>query len=158
MLLKHSLRVLLSGHRVSSGSLLNSPLRLSHQGSRQIPGHLDVVSTNELLHEGMGPSRPTHKAIITTPHWAGESMTCRRATKTPKGRHSEIQLVVHLRTSTQGSNVLLSHSLELILTLTFSELVLNLTLLKLVLNLTLSKLVQNLSTWSMSFGWLRELL
>jgi hypothetical protein len=42
---------------------------------------------------------------------AGGSMTCRQPTKTLRGWHTEIQLMVHSRTSTQGINVLLSHSL-----------------------------------------------
>jgi hypothetical protein len=39
-------------------------------------------------------------------------MTCRGATKTPRGRHTEIETLVHSRTSTQGSNALLSLTLS----------------------------------------------
>jgi hypothetical protein len=111
MSLKHSLRVLLLGHQVSSGTLLDLPQRLSHQGPRQVSSHLDAISTNELLHEGRGSPCLLHKAVVAAPHQVGGPMTCRRATKTLRGRHTEIQLVVHVRTSTQGINALLSHSL-----------------------------------------------
>jgi hypothetical protein len=46
-----------------------------HQGSRQVLGHLDAVSTKELLHERRGSPRPPHKAVVTAPHQAGGSMT-----------------------------------------------------------------------------------
>jgi hypothetical protein len=39
-------------------------------------------------------------------------MTCQRATKTRRGWHPEIQLVVHSRPSTEGSNAFLSLTLS----------------------------------------------
>jgi hypothetical protein len=87
------------------------PPRLSRQDSHQVSGHLDAISTNELLHEGRGSPYPPHKTLVAAPQQAGASMTCQRGTKTLRGQHTKIQLVVHSRTNTQDSNALLSHSL-----------------------------------------------
>jgi hypothetical protein len=90
---------------------LDSPPRLSHQNSRQVPGHLDAISTKEFLHERRGCPCFPHKAVVAAPHQVGGSITCQWATKTPRGWHTKIQLVVHSRISTQSNDALLSHSL-----------------------------------------------
>jgi hypothetical protein len=84
---------------------------LATKALAKFPVTLMPLSTKELLHEGWGSPRPPHKVVDAAPHQAGGSKTCRRATKTPRGRHAEIQLVVHTRTSIQGRNTLLSYSL-----------------------------------------------
>jgi hypothetical protein len=48
--------------------LFDSPPMLSHQSSRQVRGHLDAVSTKELLHEERRSPPPPHKAVVTAPH------------------------------------------------------------------------------------------
>jgi hypothetical protein len=42
----------------------------------------------------MGSPCSLHKAVVAAPRQVGGSITCRRATKTLRGRHSKIQLVV----------------------------------------------------------------
>jgi hypothetical protein len=69
-----------------------------------MPSLLRSFSTKE------GVSTSPHKAVVATSHQAGGSMTRRRATKTLRGRHNEIQALVHSKTSTQGNYTLHSHS------------------------------------------------
>jgi hypothetical protein len=71
-----------------------------------MPSPLRNFSTKE---EGLHVPRTKPSSLLhTKPEgWrlAGEPP------KTTRGQHTKIQLVVHSRTSTQGSNALLSHSL-----------------------------------------------
>jgi hypothetical protein len=86
---------------------------LATKALAKFPVTLMPLSTKELLHEGWGSPRPPHKAVVAAPHQAGGSMTCWRATKTPRGRHTEIQLVVHSRNSTRSQHLAFTLSLEL---------------------------------------------
>jgi hypothetical protein len=84
---------------------------------------LDVIFTTEFLHQGGGLLVPIH-LVVTAPHHAGRSKTCRRATKAPKFRHTLLTRLVHSKNRIQGSNTLLSHSLGLSLALITLKLVL----------------------------------
>jgi hypothetical protein len=79
-----------------------------------------------------GSPHTPHKAFIAAPHQAGGSITCWRATKTPKDRHTEIQawgsLKNHHKVTPPCSHTLSRASLALHLT----------------------KLVLNLRIWSMN--------
>jgi hypothetical protein len=44
-------------------------------------GHLDVVSTKELLHQGRGSPHPLRTSVLAAPNQVGGSKTCRRVTK-----------------------------------------------------------------------------
>jgi hypothetical protein len=87
------------------------------------------ISTKELLHEGRGSPHPPHKAVVAAPHQAEGSMTCQRATKTPRGGIPRYNLwfTGSLKNQhTRQQRLALSLSLELILALTLLKLVLNL--------------------------------
>ena len=70
------------------------------------------LSTKELLHKGLGSPRPPHNLVDAAPHQTGGSKTCRQATKTPRRLTHKDTSVVHSKTSSQGSNTLLTHSLR----------------------------------------------
>jgi hypothetical protein len=93
--------------------------------------HLDAVFTTELS-TMEGSSRLPHKAVVTAPHQAGGSKTCQRATKTPRGRHTEVQAWGSLKNH-HNITTPCSHTLS-----------------RASLTLNLTKLVLNLRIWSMS--------
>jgi hypothetical protein len=70
------------------------------------PGLLDTIFTAEFP-TNEGSPHPLYKVVDAALHQAGESKTCRRVTKTPRGRHTKIIAVVHSRTIHKAA----SHSL-----------------------------------------------
>src|SRR6185503_15586068 len=75
-LLKHSLRVSLPGNQVTFVNTITVTL---------IP-----IFTNGDCPRRRG-LRPPHNVIDAAPHQAEGSLTCRRATNAPRGRHTGIQ-------------------------------------------------------------------
>src|SRR6185312_5583231 len=69
-------------------------------------------STKELVHEGRGSPRPPYKFVVAAPYQVGGSMTCRRATNAPRGRHIEIFLLVHSKTSHKAQHIACSLTQE----------------------------------------------
>ena len=82
------------------------------RGHRVTTVTLILISTKELLHKRWGSPRHPHKVVDATPHQAGGSKTCRRATKTPRMAGTPRYNFGSLQNHTQGSNTLLSHSLK----------------------------------------------
>ena len=67
-------------------------------------------SLREIAHKGRG-LRPPHNVVDAAPHQAGGSLTCRRATKTPRRPAHRDTTLVHFRTTAQGSKpYLITHS------------------------------------------------
>ena len=107
MLLKHSLRVLLLGHQVSSVNTITITLA---------PG-----STKELLHKGWGSPRPPHKSCrrrSTPSRRVDDVPVSHQYSKVPAHRNL---LLVHSRTRAQRHKALLVHSLRAHLALTLSN-------------------------------------
>jgi hypothetical protein len=64
------------------------------------PSHLNAIFTMELLTKEGSPRR-LHKAVVAIPHQAGGLITCLRVTKTPRGRHTKIIVMVHIKPNTR---------------------------------------------------------
>jgi hypothetical protein len=126
MLLKHSINGIASGPPSLFRGHLDLPQRLA-----KFPVTLVPFSTWELLYKGWRPPRPPHKAVVTAPHQSGGLMTCRRATKAPRGRHTEVQAWAALKRSTQGTQSC------------------SYTLTRVNLALTLSRMCYGLKMWSL---------
>ena len=104
-LLKHSRRVSLPGNQVSSVNTIMVTL-------------IPIFTKGDCLRRrGLNPP---HNVVDAAPHQAGGSLTCRRATKTPRRPAHRDTLLVHSRTTAQGSKpYLITHSRDnLALTLT----------------------------------------
>ena len=105
MLLKHSRRVSLPGNQVSSVNTI-------------------TVTLIPIFTKGDCPQRrglgPPHNVVDAAPHQVGGSLTCRRATKAPRRPAHRDTILVHSRTTEQGSKpCLITHSrANLALTLT----------------------------------------
>jgi hypothetical protein len=114
---------------------LISPLRVLpsrwgsyHKGNSHQPpctGLVDIVFTTEPPTKEGSP-HPPNTVIVATPNQARGSLTYRRATKTPRGRHTKTIAVVHSKTK---------HKAATYCSLTFSWPNLTLTLTKHVLKL-----------------------
>jgi hypothetical protein len=131
MLLKHSQRVLLLGHQVSSGLPLTCHKSLTTKARAKSSNHLDAAFTTKLSKKEGSP-HPPHKAVVVVPYQAEGSMTCRWATKIPRGRYTEIQSWGSLKNQHKVT-IPCSHTLS-----------------RASLALHLIKLMLNLRIWSMS--------
>jgi len=96
-LLKHSIKSIASRQL---SSLFRDSSWVANETYQVTAVTLIPLFTKELAHEGWGlqSPRPPHKVVDAAPHQAGGSLTCRRATNAPRGRHTEIQNLVHSRT------------------------------------------------------------
>ena len=84
------------------------------------------LSTKELAHTERGSPRSLYKVVVTAPHQAGGSMTCRRATKCSKGPAHRNTYWFTLEPATRHNTLHFTLSKELILALTLTKLVLSL--------------------------------
>ena len=100
ILLKHSQRVLLLGHQVSSVNTITVTLA---------PG-----STKEFLHEGWGSTHPPHKDVDAAPHQAGGSLTLPASHQDSKDdRHTKHKLEQHSSTAHKTHNLALTLKIKL---------------------------------------------
>ena len=107
MLLKHLTTIMLPDHQVSSGNLLDLPLK--HMPSSRVT--LILLSSTELFHEGWDIHVPRTQSS-TPVHTKPWSKTCQQVSKTPRGRLTEIQ-VWFKNQATRQQHVALSLSQEL---------------------------------------------
>ena len=113
-LLKHSQRVLLLGNQVSSKDTKSTITLISG-------------STKELLHQGRGSPRPPAQSLSTPFHTKPEGRwRCRRVTRLQGWPAHRVQVMVHSRTTAQGTQSCLLTHLGTILALSLTKDVLNL--------------------------------
>ena len=111
-LLLHIVEAFYQEYRFSAIKSLPRLCLPCHQSLQVTTVTLAPGSTKEHLNGGWASPRPPHKDVDAAPHQYGGSLTLPVSHQDSKGKSHIVQVLVHSRTTTQGSNTLLSHSLK----------------------------------------------
>ena len=101
--LLHVVEALYREHCFSAIKSLPELFLPRHQGLQVTSVMLASGSTKELLHEEWGSPRPPHKYVDAAPHQVGGSLTLPVSHQDSKGLAHCVQVLVHSRTTAQGS-------------------------------------------------------